>query len=429
VLWKDGATDEDVAPGRYSHIDIQNSDLPTIPVHGDYVQYNGKQYQLVRVEALTVGYSVVVLQESGAVVTTPLLISNAPLPDATVGAPYTAWPQASGGTMPYTYSASGLPPGLSINTATGVISGMPTDMSGSPYVVQVNVKDSAAPLNQTASTSGLTITIHPATLTITSNALPTAVVGQAYAAPAQTVTGGVTPYTYSATGLPTGISINTSTGALSGSPTVSAGSPYAVTITVTDSATPTHSTASTSGLAITVIPQLTITSNAYPTAVVGSAYVGAPQTVAGGLTPYTYSATGLPAGLGINTATGQITGTPITSTGSPFSVTITVKDATGATQQTASTTGLTITVVPTLTISNAALPDGTIGVAYSATNAASGGVPPYTYSATGLPPGLGINTSTGVISGTPTSTTGSPFSVTISVTDTTSLVARKVVQM
>lgn len=67
VLWKDGASDEDVAPGRYSHIDVQNSDLPAPPAARDMVQYNGKQYQAVRIEALEVGFCVVVLDEAGAV--------------------------------------------------------------------------------------------------------------------------------------------------------------------------------------------------------------------------------------------------------------------------------------------------------------------------------------------------------------------------
>jgi hypothetical protein len=67
VLWKDGASDEDVSPGRYSHIDVQNADLPAPPAQRDIVQTaDGKNYQAVRVEALTVGYSVVVLQEAGA---------------------------------------------------------------------------------------------------------------------------------------------------------------------------------------------------------------------------------------------------------------------------------------------------------------------------------------------------------------------------
>ena len=66
VLWKEGATDEDVSPGRYSHIDVQNADLPQPPAKRDMVQKDGKQYQVVRVAALIVGYSVIVLQEAGA---------------------------------------------------------------------------------------------------------------------------------------------------------------------------------------------------------------------------------------------------------------------------------------------------------------------------------------------------------------------------
>lgn len=66
VLWKDGASDENVAPGRYSHLDVQNADLPAPPAKRDIVQYNGKQYQVVDLNALYVGYSVVIVQEAGA---------------------------------------------------------------------------------------------------------------------------------------------------------------------------------------------------------------------------------------------------------------------------------------------------------------------------------------------------------------------------
>jgi hypothetical protein len=64
------------------------------------------------------------------------------------------------------------------------------------------------------------------------------------------------------------------------------------------------------------------------------------------------------------------------------------------------------------------LPSGTVGSAYPATAiSASGGTGVYTWSATGLPGGLSINTTTGVIAGTPLSATGSPFNVNITVTD------------
>lgn len=66
VLWKEGASDEDVSPGRYSHIDVQNSDLAVLPALRDIVQSNGSTYRVVRIEALITGYSVIVLQETGA---------------------------------------------------------------------------------------------------------------------------------------------------------------------------------------------------------------------------------------------------------------------------------------------------------------------------------------------------------------------------
>ena len=92
----------------------------------------------------------------------------------------------------------------------------------------------------------------PAPLAITSNAFPSGNVGTAYSA-SQTASGGATPYAYSATGLPAGLSISATTGAITGTPTT-AGGPTAVTVTVTDSTTPTHQTASTSGLTITINP-------------------------------------------------------------------------------------------------------------------------------------------------------------------------------
>jgi hypothetical protein len=65
VLWKDGASDEDVSPGRYSHMDLQNADLAVAPAQGDTVQKDSKQYQVVRIAALAVGFSVIVVQEAG----------------------------------------------------------------------------------------------------------------------------------------------------------------------------------------------------------------------------------------------------------------------------------------------------------------------------------------------------------------------------
>lgn len=70
-----------------------------------------------------------------------------------------------------------------------------------------------------------------------------------------------------------------------------------------------------------------------------------------------------------------------------------------------------ITITPTI------VPNGTISVAYSQTFAATGGISPYTWGFSGtLPPGVSLNTSSGVLSGTPT--TAGNYNFTINVTDT-----------
>src|SRR5205807_1933292 len=74
----------------------------------------------------------------------------------------------------------------------------------------------------------------------------------------------------------------------------------------------------------------------------------------------------------------------------------------------------------------ASLPTGTVAAAYpSTTMTATGGTGPYTWSATGMPSGLSLNSTTRVLSGTPATATGSPFNVTITVKDSNSITVTK----
>ncbi|WP_322786251.1 trypsin-like serine protease [Catelliglobosispora koreensis] len=66
------------------------------------------------------------------------------------------------------------------------------------------------------------------------------------------------------------------------------------------------------------------------------------------------------------------------------------------------------------TVSNPGNQNSTVGTAVTLNNSASGGTPPYTWSATGLPPGLSISSSTGTVSGTPT--TAGTYNTTITAT-------------
>jgi hypothetical protein len=136
---------------------------------------------------------------------------------------------------------------------------------------------------------------------------------------------------------------------------------------------------------------------------------------AGGQT-LTYAATGLPAGLSINSSSGLISGTPTTQGNS--SVTVTATDTTGASGS-ASFSWTVNSNVNTVTVTNPGNQTSTVGSAVSlqihATDSAGGQT--LTYSATGLPAGLSINGSSGLISGTPT--TQGTSSVTVTAKDTT----------
>jgi hypothetical protein len=68
VVWKDGAMLEEVTPGRYSHIYIQNADIPVAPMPGDSVQKDSRSYDVVIVDAAPYYCSRLIVQEAGPVV-------------------------------------------------------------------------------------------------------------------------------------------------------------------------------------------------------------------------------------------------------------------------------------------------------------------------------------------------------------------------
>jgi putative Ig domain-containing protein/phospholipase D-like protein len=152
------------------------------------------------------------------------------------------------------------------------------------------------------------------------------------------------------------------------------------------------------------------------TAVGASVYLQAQgeDTATGALS---YAATGLPKGLSISSSTGVISGTATTAGTS--TVTVTGTDSTGPTGSATFTWTVGSTAPNTVTVTNPGSEAGTVGTAASvqitAADSASGQT--LAYSATGLPAGLSISSSTGLISGTPT--TAGTSSVTVTATDGT----------
>jgi hypothetical protein len=145
----------------------------------------------------------------------------------------------------------------------------------------------------------LTFTLNPTSTPLISSTLTdTGTVSTAFS---YSIAASNTPTSYNATNLPAGLSINTATGLIGGTPTTPGISHVII------SATNGVGTGN-SALTITINPVApTISSALTASGMVGSAFS---YTITGSSSPTSYSATNLPAGLSINTATGVISGTP-----------------------------------------------------------------------------------------------------------------------
>ncbi|MCW4115491.1 putative Ig domain-containing protein [Aurantimonas sp. MSK8Z-1] len=346
-------------------------------------------------------YGIVVTRASPTITLSP-----ATLPGGMIAQAYSATISASGGTAPYGFSATGLPAGLTLGTG-GALSGTPTTAGSFTATVTATDANGATGVSSYSLTIAAPVTLAPATL-------PGGMIGQAYSATIS-ASGGTAPYRFSATGVPTGLTLSTG-GALSGTPTTAGGFTVAVTATDANGATGTHSYS------------LTIMSAAQPLALspaggrlsdgtVGRAY-SQTITASGGVPPYSFSASGLPQGLSLDASSGAITGTPATA--GSYGVVIEVRDAQGATAS--GSYSLVIAAAPTAFVfspPSGALPQAMAGEAYSQPIAAAGGTGPKLYGvASGtLPRGLVLNVSTGTLNGPLNAGTEGDYSFTIAVTD------------
>jgi hypothetical protein len=364
------------------------------------------------------GSQVIALSASGVGVNT-LAISSPSSPTMTLDNNFSVQMVATGGFTPFTWSQTGLPTELQINSSTGLISPKVAGVGPAlgTYNVTITVADgSAIPVkasrNYTLTVGTIDIDITPlsdwtqgvdyllAPVHVVTASGGTGTLTWLIAAGAGTPPPGITPVFRNHSAIFGGIA--------------SGSGQYSFTLKVTDSAAIPETAQQT--FSININPQPAILTTSLNPGVIAQPYFQT-MSLAGGTQPIVWSYTGgLPPGLSFNPASGTISGTPTAANATPTPFTVTATDATGASDS----QQLSIIVDPVVGINTPAGPlaAATLNSPYQQTLNANGtGL--YSWSVKPgfgvLPTGLALGANTGQISGTPTE--AGLFSFQIELTD------------
>jgi hypothetical protein len=333
----------------------------------------------------------------------PLTLTTGPLANTIVNMPVSVQFAGTGGIPPYTFVEFGaLPPGITI-TSAGLLSGTPAKTGSYPFVVFIDDTTGASASKKYSLNIAL-----PGLLITTPSPLPAGQINVPYTTQLAAAGGVGSPYTWSATGLPSGLTIANNSGLIAGIPRASGTFTVAVTIGDSTGATVTQNYTLVMASANLVFSGATVANGS-----VGISYTSV-VSVMGGVGPYAYTATGLPPGLTLS-STGTLSGTPTTA--GAYTIAVTATDTSGATVS----GSYKVTVAPQLTVTPSSIPNATLGTAISAVQlTAAGGTPPYQWQSATVPPGLSLALN-GTLSGTPSA--GGTFQFTVYVVDSNGVLA------
>lgn len=306
---------------------------------------------------------------------------------------------ATGGTAPYSFQLIGsLQNGLRFSNNS--ISGTPTVSGNKAITIQ------ATDINGNSGTKSYILFVEQIEVIISPGSFPQGNFNAIYPPVTVSASGGTAPYSFAVTWgtLPQGLSLNPTTGIISGRPT--AKGQFNLAITATDAN-------GNQGIKQYLLPvaetSLTVDPPVLPNGLRNVAY---DQTLiaTGGTAPYTFSLLAggsLPAGL---TLVGdRISGIPTTLGSSTFTIkAVDVNEIVGERSYTVAINQAQINISPNSLI------DGFVGTQYSQQLSASGGSAPYRFAilGSGLPSGITLSES-GLISGTPSSAATTDFTVTV----------------
>lgn len=224
---------------------------------------------------------------------------------------------------PTSFNAIGLPNNLSIDTSSGIISGIPS--SSGIYNIILSATNSAGTVS-----SCLVLTVTAASIpTITSSATSSAYVGVPYGYKIEATNN---PVSYGVAGMPSGFGINSTNGILTGNFTTTG--TYTFMLSANNSA---GSASKSLVITVTKPPVPEITSEVTAAALVGKSFS---YYIIASYAPISYTATGLPSGLILNSTTGEISGSPAV----PGKYSVSLKAVNNG--------GTSTTVTLTITVSN-----------------------------------------------------------------------------
>jgi hypothetical protein len=320
---------------------------------------------------------------------------------------------ASGGEGPYTFTKdivhTSLPPEASFidnGDGTATLAGTAPLTPGN-YRLKFDVTDIAS--GSVAVDQNFTVWNSP--VLTNSSSLPSGIQGNAYSHDiTYTLGSGSTPtFTVIAGLLPPGMTLNSSTGAFTGTPTTFGS--WTFTIRLTDE----NGCKSIKTFSV-IIEGMTVTTSSLPGICHGGTYNQTLE-VLGGAVPYNWIIVSgnLPTNLSLNSSTGAITGT-VTDVGAIiYNFTVQVSDSSDPVIYGTKALAITVWEVPVITTTGTITP-GYRNSAYTFTLLRSGGDEPLTWTKTAgdLPTGLTLHSDTGIIDGIPTIIGTYDFTVSLS---------------